>query len=291
MNTATDTRVPAAVAALCDDAAAFPPALRPLPDAVLAYAKRAGAWYADLIGPMVLAADALARLGPVLAEGAVPPPLAVTVAGPGRVPAALAAARALPVELRSVEVAVPADMAASELVDRLAAAVEDAPDLDVYVEVPRDARREPVVAALAGRFRAKFRTGGARARTHPDEAELAGALAAAVAAGVPFKATAGLHRALRNTDPRTGFEQHGFLTLLLATDALVEGRGEQVARVLLAERDGPTVAGLLGELDPDRVRRARAAFTSFGTCSIADPLTELIALGIVTAPDPGATGG
>jgi hypothetical protein len=34
------------------------------------------------------------------------------------------------------------------------------------------------------------------------------AIAAVVAAGVSFKPTAGLHHALRNTDPETGFEQH-----------------------------------------------------------------------------------
>ncbi|GAA2851881.1 hypothetical protein GCM10010472_06210 [Pseudonocardia halophobica] len=275
--------VPALVAGLCDDAAVFPPGLAPLPDAVRAYRDRRDRWYAGLVGPLVLAAAVLPQLGPLL-----PPdarlPLSVTLpGGPADLPAALADAAALPVELRSVEVAVPEGMATAEFLDLLAARVPGA--LDVYVEVPRDLRRVAVLEVLASsslRYRAKFRTGGIRADLHPDEAELAAGVAAVVGAGVPFKATAGLHHAVRNTDPRTGFEQHGFLNLLLATDALVRGGTESEARALLAERDGATVAGLVRTVEPG----VRAAFASFGTCSITEPRDELVALGVLTAPVP-----
>ena len=279
------TGLPPAVAGLCDDAAVFPPGLAPLTDAVRAYRDRAGAWYADLVGPLVLSAAALPRLGPLLPADGPALPLSVTLPdGPAGLPDVLTAAAVLPVELRSVEVAVPEGMAIGEFLDRLAATREDVIGVDVYVEVPRDLRRVAILEALPGRYRAKFRTGGVRADLHPDEAELAAAIAAVVGAGVPFKATAGLHHALRNTDPHTGFEQHGFLNLLLATEALAHGGSEDDARALLAERDGTTVAGLTRGLDAARVTRARAAFGSFGTCSITDPLTELVDLGIVTAP-------
>lgn len=105
--------------------------------------------------------------------------------------------------------------------------------------------------------------------------------ASALATGVPFKATAGLHRAVRNTDPETGFEQHGFLNLLLATDSLLAGGSTQDARALLGERNGPTVSELVRALEEQRMAVARAAFTSFGTCSIAEPLTDLLELGVV----------
>jgi hypothetical protein len=212
-------------------------------------------------------------------------PLSVTFSdGPAGLPKALADAAALPIELRSVEVVVPEGVGPRELVDRLGTALESAPDLQTYVEVPRDDRRLAVIEAIAGRYRAKLRTGGVRADLHPGEAELAGAVAAVVAAGVPFKATAGLHHASRNTDPATGFEQHGFLNVLLATDALLGGKSEHDARELLAERHGGVLAGLVRELDEARVRRARSAFTSFGTCSITDPLTELVELGVLSTP-------
>ncbi|MEU7819068.1 hypothetical protein [Pseudonocardia sp. NPDC049154] len=274
--------VPALVAGLCDDAAVFPPGLAPLPDAVRAYRDRQDRWYAGLVGPLVLAAAAVPQLGPLLPPGA-RLPLSVTLpGGPAGLPAVRAEVAALPVELRSVEVAVPEGMATAEFLDLLGEG--PAGDLDVYVELPRDLRRVAILEALAasGRYRAKFRTGGVRADLHPDEAELAAGVAAVVGAGVPFKATAGLHHAVRNTDPGTGFEQHGFLNLLLATDALVRGGTEHEARALLAERDGATVAGLVRAVEPG----VRAAFTSFGTCSITEPRDELVALGVLTAPVP-----
>jgi hypothetical protein len=260
--------IPALFAGLCDDAAVFPPGLAPLPDAIAAHDAYEKAWYADLVGPLVLAAPALDALGDLLRPRETPLPVAVTLpGGPDRLPGVLDAVKTLPVDLRALEIAVPEGMAPDELLDAVSAA--NAP---VYVEIPRDDRRLPLLRALAGTgHRAKFRTGGVRADLYPDETELATAIRAAVDAGVPFKATAGLHHALRNTDPETGFEQHGFLNLLLA--AADPDRGE----ALLAERDGSTVAALVRELDPG----ARARFTSFGTCSITDPLTELAALGLL----------
>ena len=215
------------------------------------------------------------------------PPLLLSVAfpeGPAGVPAALAHATALPVELCSIEVAVPEAMRPAGFLDALGVALDDAPELDVYVEIPRGPRQTAFVEAVAGRYRAKFRTGGVRAELYPDEAEVAGALAAAIAAGLSFKATAGLHHAIRNTDPETGFEQHGFLNLLAATDALASGVSEREARALLAERDGQAVASWVRGLDEPRAQRARESFLSFGTCSITDPLSELTGLGLVTAP-------
>ncbi len=260
--------IPALFAGLCDDAAVFPPGLAPLPDAVTAHDAHTKAWYRDLVGPLVLAAPALDALGDLLGPRATPLPVAVTLpGGPAQLPGVLAAVPGLPVDLRALEIAVPDGMGPDEVLDAVAAAT--AP---VYIEIPRDDRRVPLLRALAGTgHRAKFRTGGVRADLYPSEAELAAAICAAVDADVPFKATAGLHHALRNTDPETGFEQHGFLNLLLAAG------DPDHAEAHLAERDGAVVAGLVRDLDDG----VRTRFTSFGTCSIGDPLTELAALGLL----------
>jgi hypothetical protein len=171
-------------------------------------------------------------------------------------------------------------------VPRLSTALKGADDrtgVTVYVEVPRDERRPGLIASLADSpFLAKFRTGGVRAGLYPDERELARAVLLAVRAQVPFKATAGLHHAVRNTDPRTGFEQHGHLNLLAATGAALGGAGEEEVVAVLAERDATTVAGLVGALSPE----VRSAFRSFGTCSLAEPVGELAALGLL---DPDLT--
>lgn len=283
------TALPAFARELCDDAAVFPPGLAPLAEAVPAHARHRAAAYGELVGPLVLAAPALAELGPLLPTGE-RLGLAVTAPeGPEQVATALATVSTLPVDVAAFEVAVPQGMGVPEFFAALDRARAGAEHITVYVEVPRDERRTEVVAALAARGnRAKFRTGGVRADLYPDEAELASAIAAVVAAGVPFKATAGLHHAIRNTDPETGFEQHGFLNLLLAADAALRGADEATLRAALAERDGPTTAAGVRDLGEAGATSARQAFVSFGTCSITEPLAELVELDLV--PEALASG-
>jgi hypothetical protein len=279
--TAATVRIPAVVAGLCDDAAVFPPGLAPLPEAVRAHQERHDRWFAGLVGPLVLAESALPQLGPLVRPD-LPLRLSVTLpGGPAGLDGVISTCAGLPVELSSVEVVVPEGVAPVEFFERLAAGV-GGHELDVYVEVPRDARGAEIIDGLQGRYRAKFRTGGVRAELYPSVEELAASLAAVTCAGIPFKATAGLHHALRNTDPETGFVQHGFLNLLLATDALLAGGSELDAQRLLAERDGTIVAERVRAVDVTAVERTRRAFTSFGTCSVTEPLAELIELGIVT---------
>lgn len=74
-------RIPALFAGLCDDAAVFPPGLAPLPDAVAAHDQHLDAWYAGLVGPLVIAATALGDLAEVLGERATPLPVSVTLPG------------------------------------------------------------------------------------------------------------------------------------------------------------------------------------------------------------------
>ncbi|RJQ85108.1 hypothetical protein [Amycolatopsis panacis] len=273
--------VPALTRGLFDDAAIFPPGLAPLPEAVAAHDRHAGAWYAEMVGPLVVSAAALDDLGPVLIGRTTPLPIVVTLpAGPDGIPGALAKAAELPVTVTALEVAVPPGFDVSTL----RSAVDNC-SVPVAVEIPRDDRRIPFLQALSGTpHRAKFRTGGTSAEYYPDEAELASAVREAAKAGVAFKATAGLHYAIRNTDAETGFEQHGFLNLLLATEAVARTAPEEEVVALLAERDGKAIATRIRRLAPDRLALARERFTSFGTCSITDPLTDLTDLGLIGVP-------
>lgn len=273
---------------LCDDAAVFPPGRMPLHEAVPAHVRHESARYAELVGPLIIAAPALGDLAPLLQQGE-RLNLAVTFPeGPELVGQALAAAADLPVTLRALEIAVPADPTAAEFCSALDRAMTRSGEVEVYVEVPRDNRRADIIRALADTpYHAKFRTGGVTAELYPDEHELAAAISAVVAAEVPFKATAGLHHAIRNTDPETGFDQHGFLNLLLAVDAALHGAGPAELAGILLERHAETVAGRIGELGDARATAARAGFRSFGTCSIMDPLTDLMELGLVTPASIG----
>lgn len=213
-------------------------------------------------------------------DGLSPRSLRVSVTSPmGCVRDALECAAGIAaVQVAAVEVAPPPG-AAGESVARLHTLV-GAGEVQVYVEVPRDERRDEVVSALVGtRFRAKLRTGGVVADLHPGADELAAAVAALVAAGIPFKATAGLHHAVRNTDPATGFEQHGFLNLMLATDAARRGDSVHAVAALLEERDASRIAARVRTLGRD----VRSSFLSFGTCSVREPVEDLLDLGLLPA--------
>ncbi|HYO35700.1 MAG TPA: hypothetical protein VER97_06475, partial [Geodermatophilus sp.] len=150
------------------------------------------------------------------------------------------------------------------------------------VELPRTAARDAVLDVLAGTgHRAKLRTGGLRAELFPDAAELTGTLAACVQRGVALKCTAGLHSAIKHTDPATGFAHHGFLNVLLAAAALAEREPAVVALDRLRESDAAVLGAALRAWPADRWARARAVFTSFGTCSVLEPVDDLVALGLL----------
>jgi hypothetical protein len=120
--------------------------------------------------------------------------------------------------------------------------------------------------------------GRAKVRCGPEPQpvdELAGFIARCRAAGLPFKATAGLHHALRAN------AQHGFLNLLAAA---VFGDEERA----LAEDDPGAFA--LGssfrwrdrEADAGEVAAVRRSFfVSIGSCSFTEPVEELEALGFL----------
>ncbi|WP_033306986.1 hypothetical protein RFN58_04700 [Streptomyces iakyrus] len=273
--------IPPLLAGLFDDAAVFPPGSLPIEKAVRAHVAHTRAAHAGLVGAFVIAAKDIGRLAELtgdLPEGAFD--LSVTVPLPD-VSDALAAAHRIPaVRLVALEVSVPDGVAANTVLPALAEAIDDDADLAVHVEVPRDTRRDTLLAELAGTpCLAKFRTGGVRADLYPDERELAAAVLAATRAGVPFKATAGLHHALRNTDPETGFEQHGFLNLLVAADTALQGAEETELVRLLADRDGDRVTERVRALSP----QVRDLFRSFGTCSVAEPAVESAGLGLLPA--------
>ena len=237
-----------------DDAAVFPPGNLSLGSAVLAHRRHRSSWYADLVGPLVVPAAALVDI-----TG----PLDVAVV----VPDATAAAAVL------TDVPAGVRVVALEVTDGtgLRAMIGDPDGVTVHVEVPRGARRDAVIAGLAGSaYRGKLRTGGVRADLHPDEAELAATLVELARADVRFKATAGLHHALRNTAATTGFEQHGFLNLDVATAAAEGGIGPDEVAALLAVRDAERLPAVRSTL-----------LTSIGTCSILEPVVELTGLGLL----------
>jgi hypothetical protein len=168
---------------------------------------------------------------------------------------------------------------------RTVAAADLGLDVPTYVELPAvgaSAGSHQLLAALdevaAADLRLKWRTGGATADLYPTTADLAAALAAALDRERPYNPTAGLHAAVRHRDDETGFEHHGFLNVLLATRAALDG-DDVVAT--LEEQDRDVVASRVREVGSETLARTRRWFTSFGCCGVLDPLEELVELDLV----------
>lgn len=266
-----------------DDAALFPPGSAPMGGALPAHREHRAGPRAPYVGPFVVSAARVAELGAFLArEGGEPLEVAVTVPeGAAAVAGAVSSVLSFPsMRLAAVEVTAPPGGAA-EAAARL---TEHLPEgADGFVEVARGAGARVDLKAVAGSgHSAKFRTGGLNAEAHPGEAELAGLMGAAVELDVPFKCTAGLHRAVRHTTEE-GFEQHGFLNVLLAVHTLLDGRGTEAAAQVLADRGAAGLAARAAALAHGEAARVRAVFRSFGTCSVTEPLEDLAALGLLPA--------
>ncbi|MCS3779047.1 hypothetical protein [Tsukamurella ocularis] len=155
----------------------------------------------------------------------------------------------------------------------------------VFVEARDRADTPRLATALAGRAAGlKIRCGGARSDLFPHPDEVAAVLVAAAASGVPVKATAGLHHAVRHRDPATGFTHHGFLNLVLAAARAAAGAQHGAVSAALANTDGPALAAEAAGLSPAGTAAARRLLRAYGSCSTAIPLTEAAALGLAPAP-------
>jgi hypothetical protein len=128
----------------------------------------------------------------------------------------------------------------------------------------------------------KFRTGGLAAELFPTPVELAAVICACRDRELPFKLTAGLHHALRHTDPETGFIHHGFLNVLVATAVAVEGAEPAEVAKILASGDATPLVNAARQ----RLTQQRPLWQGFGSCSIADPLADLRVLGLLPSLSP-----
>jgi hypothetical protein len=171
--------------------------------------------------------------------------------------------------------------------------------LQAYIEVPIDRDPRELLAAIGSLGgRAKVRTGGVTRDAFPATNDLVRFLRGCVEAGLPFKATAGLHHPWRAEyhltyapDSPVGL-MFGFLNLFLATAFLRAGMAEADAARLLEEAspeafqiDQDGVAWKSHRLDLKALSDARrVGIVSFGSCSFTEPIGDLEALQLL---DPG----
>jgi hypothetical protein len=274
-----------------DYAGTFPPARLNLADAVSTYARAQTGAHAWLLGRFVLPAsnlqefEQLART--ILRDPGQPPwPLSLIVTGDS-----FEQLERFNTEWRgraSITALEFGPLAAAEI-DRLAGRVPDA--VEAFFEVPLlDGDLDGRVGAIARHHAAaKIRTGGIVAGAFPTETEVVCFMTACAAARVAFKATAGLHHALRGRYPLTydaGSPQacmHGFLNVSVAA-ALVHA-GASAAAVLEVLRESSPEAFKFcqsGLMWRDRniptavlAETRRHFFRSFGSCAFEQPVEEL----------------
>jgi hypothetical protein len=295
---------------LIDDAGLFPPARLPMAGALAGHAANRVGPSSWVQGRFIVPVSRLAEIDAAWPEGLAALRLSVIADTAGSADEAtfadaldrdLAAAAAaeredsrLRVEL--VEVRVPAPTAVALVAPAVRRAAFAGP-IASFIEAPDstdgDALRGLVAAVAteraAGTTRAgaKIRTGGLEAAMFPEPAAVGAFMAACVADGVPFRATAGLHHPVRGVDAPSGLRMHGFVNLLAAVALLRGGADAATAATAISEEDPGAfivTADAFGwrdmTVDAPAVASARAeAFTSSGSCSFDEPTGDLAALG------------
>lgn len=281
---------PAWLLGLVDDAATFPPASTPLDRAVEEHERHRAATYAPLLGGFSVTDLKVPDLIDVLDQRDTDETFAVNVVvsgGAGAIaPAVRWAARAPHLSVRGIQLALRSEddlvQNAQRVLIALDAVEEDLTDVAVHVELPRwrDAPSRGWLGALdelaAGDLRLTFRTGGAHPYDVPPASELATCIEAALDRELPFRCTGGLGGAVAGPSADGGTTEHGFLNVLAATRASLDGG--DVAGALLAT----SAADLLGATDLEALARARRWFHGFGAADVAEVYEDLVEVGLVT---------
>ncbi|MDP6600823.1 MAG: hypothetical protein QGH76_00850 [Phycisphaerales bacterium] len=165
------------------------------------------------------------------------------------------------------------------------------PSILPCIEVDWQADPRGGIAAVAGAGAcAKIRTGGIRPELYPPVEAVAAFIVHCAAAGVPFKATAGLHHPMPNRNETVGADEHGFLGVFLGAAAAygLQASMEDVAAIL-ACGDCSTVsfddkhAAIAGFKVPlELIVESRQEFAlGFGCCDPREAWGDLSAMSLV----------
>ncbi|OLF10745.1 hypothetical protein BU204_31425 [Actinophytocola xanthii] len=257
-----------------------------MPDAVRLHLEGRTGERSDLIGLFLCPASRLPELITDLIRAKPPRPVELSLVidtGLGGVPKALSIveSRAELLALRMVEMPAPSDVDEVWL-ERVS---EFVPEDVIRVIEPRRGGAgwlDGIQRVIEHGSWPKIRCGGLSQQNFPSVGEVAEFLAVINQGNASFKATAGLHNAVRHTDEQTGFTHHGFLNLLMATARLIAGGGvgEEVIEAL-ESTDGKALAAEAQALTENEQLAVRGVFASYGSCSLTDPVTDLEELGLL----------
>jgi hypothetical protein len=169
-------------------------------------------------------------------------------------------------------------------------------EVALAIEIPTAADPTALIGDIArAGARAKIRTGGVTADAIPDCAEVVRFLRACARAAVGFKATAGLHHAVRG-DYRLTYApdsptavMHGFLNVFCAAAFVRTGIPATDAVAMMEETapeafqfDGAGVTWRNRRITTPAISAARANYSlSFGSCSFTEPIDDLRTLHLI----------
>ncbi|HEX2144903.1 MAG TPA: hypothetical protein VHG10_10385 [Glycomyces sp.] len=258
--------VPAMLRGLIDDAALFPPGNAPIEAAVPAHRGHRQSWYEAMIGPLLVPQSRLGHLDPGRGE------LRIGVIVDGELECVADDVAALHPQIAVTH------FESRHALEHLAK-FAPAWGKPVYAELPFG--DEALDAVRPTGFTPKFRTGGPAAEFFPPPKTLAAAMWGCRRRGLQFKLTAGLHQAVRHRDPVHGFDHHGFLNVLVAAADAAEGADIDGIAATLASTDTDDLAARARRV----LGRPRALWTGFGSCSVDEPLHDLLNLGLLHRGD------
>lgn len=250
---------------LFEYAGVFPPADLPLATAMAEYRRLRRGDNAELVGPMLVRAGQL-EPGMEVGEWGV---IADT---------ALPAGRYAQVERRCTPEEVPESVeyltSFGDVIYLESAGGDPSGLIDVIARLRRPGRE----------VRAKLRTGGLSPAAFPGPDIVAEFVHRCVQAGVPFKATAGLHHPFPTPSAVGAATEHGFVNLLAAVRLAASGNIDRMTDCLVdadpASFDlaSATWRHLGGHLPATTVREW---LTGIGSCSIDEPAEHLRRLGVI----------
>jgi hypothetical protein len=166
---------------------------------------------------------------------------------------------------------------------------------NLFLEIPLGGDPRKLIAAVAGVDAcAKMRTGGTTPASIPASADIVHFMTACADAGVPFKATAGLHHPIRGSyrltyepDSPVGI-MHGYLNVFFAA-AFCARHEIDNALAVMNETDASTfrfdeqvAVWRTKRLDHELIDHVRKCVAlSFGSCSFTEPIRDAEELGLL----------
>jgi len=189
------------------------------------------------------------------------------------------------VTVESIELKIP-----DAPIDKVLKSLNPIADFELYLESPLDGGLPDRLHAIADSelAGAKARTGGLDRQSFPPSRVVADFIKECLDLNLPFKLTAGLHHPFRVDDPSTGGVMHGFLNVLVGA-ALAESNDlsradftslleERNPRMFEFDEEGLAWKGRRAGLES--IDSLRTLFVGFGSCSVKEPMDDLLRLGL-----------